>query len=68
MYITGDVSIVNITGDVYKRLCTPPALVRRTHLGRSRKQLLEYASMGQGYHGGYRGAETVQSSRSYGPL
>ena len=45
MYITGDASIVYITRDVYKRLYTSPALVRRTKFGRSRKQL-EYVGMG----------------------
>ena len=54
------------TGGIYKRLSTPPALVRRIHLGRSRKQL-EYVDMGWGYHGSYRGTETVQYSKSYGP-
>ena len=67
MYITGDASIVYITRDVYKRLYTSPALVRRTKFGRSRKQL-EYVGMGWGYHGSYRGAKTVQYSKSYGPL
>ena len=63
-YTTGGVSIIYTTGGVYKRLYTPPALVRRTHLGRSRKQL-EYVGMGWGYHESYRGAETVQYSKSY---
>ena len=36
---TATTTLVHITGDVYKRLHTIPALVRRTHLGRSRKQL-----------------------------
>ena len=67
IYTTGGVSTINTTGGVYKRLYTPPALVRRTHLGRSRKQL-EYVGMGWGYHGSYRGAKTVQYSKSYGPL
>ena len=67
IYTTGSVSISYTTGGVYKRLYTPPALVRRTHLGRSRKRL-EYLGMGWGYHGNYHGAETVQSSKSYGPL
>ena len=42
---TGGVSMIYTTGDVYKRLHKPPALVRRTHLGESRKQL-EYVGMG----------------------
>ena len=68
IYTTGGVSTIYITGDVYKRLNTSPALVRRTHLGRSRKQL-EYVGMGKGYHGSYRGAETVQSSKElWAPL
>ena len=45
IYTTGGVSIVYTLGGVYKRLYTPPALVRRTHLGWSRKQL-EYVGMG----------------------
>ena len=59
--------LVYTTGGVYRSAYIPPALVRRTHLGRYRKQL-EYVAMGWGYHGSYRGAETVQSSRSYGLL
>ena len=59
-----------LTGDdicSHISLYTPPALVRRTHHGWSRKYL-EFVDMGYGYHGSYRGAETVQSPRSYGPL
>ena len=67
IYTIGGVSIVSTTDGVYKRLYAPPALVHRTHLGRSREQL-EYVGMGWGYHGSYRGAETVQYSKSCGPL
>ena len=59
--------IYHIYTDMYNRLYTPLALIHRTHLGRSRKQL-EYVNMGYGYHGSYRGAEAVQYSKSYGPL
>ena len=45
IYTTGAVSITYTTGGVCKRLYTPPALVPRTHLGRTRKQL-EYVVMG----------------------
>ena len=46
LYTPPVVYLLYINGDVYKRLFTPPALVRRTHLGRSRNQLEYYVGMG----------------------